>query len=110
MNHGGLSIAAGTATHLVKLNRTKRHVVEHDMTDIGQVDALTEGRGRNDATEASVAKRFLDTAAIGARKPGVIERNMGRAVGHAFAQRLGKRHGLVARVDVDDGLLPRRHD
>ena len=45
VNHGRLPIAAGTATHLVKLNRAKRHVVEHDMADIGQVDALTEGRG-----------------------------------------------------------------
>ena len=45
VNHGGLAIAAGTATHLVKLNRTKRHVVEHDMADIGQVDALTKSRG-----------------------------------------------------------------
>ena len=35
---------------------------------------------------------------------------MGRTVGHAIAQRLGKCHGLVARVHVDNGLLSRRHD
>ena len=35
---------------------------------------------------------------------------MGCAIGHTLAQRLGERHGLVARIDVNDGLLPRRHD
>ena len=80
------------------------------MANIGQVHALTKGRGRNDAAEASVTKRLLDTATIGARKPRVIERDAGRAIGYPLAQRLGKRHGLVARVDVDDGLLPRSHD
>ena len=110
MDHGGLSITAGTPAHLVELDGAKRHVVEHDMADIGQVDALAKGRGRNDAAEASVSECLLHTAAIGTRKPGVIERDAGRAIGHALAQRLGKRHGLVARVDVDDGLLPRCHD
>ena len=80
------------------------------MADIGQVHALTKGRGRNDAAEASITKRFLDTATIGARKPRIIERDASRAIGYPLAQRLSKRHGLVARVDVDDGLLPRRHD
>ena len=110
MNHSGLSVTTGTAAHLVKLNRAKRHMVEHDMSDIGQVDALTEGRGRDDAAEAAISKRLLDAAAIGTREPGVIERDMGRTVWHALAQRLGKCHGLVARIDVDNGLLPRRHN
>ena len=110
MNHGRLAVATGASAHLVELDGAKGHVVEHDMADIGQVHALTKGRGRNDATEVSVTKRFLYAAAIGTREPGVIERDMGRTVWHAFAQRLGERHGLVARIDVNDGLLPRRHD
>ena len=80
------------------------------MADIGQVDALTKGRGRNDAAEASVTKRLLYAMAVGARKARVIERDAGRAIGHTLAQRLGERHGLVARIDVDDGLFPRRHN
>ena len=110
MDHGGLAIAAGTSAHLVELDGAKRHVVEHDMADIGQVDTLAKGGGRNDAAEASVSECFLHATAIGTRKPRVIERDMGCAIGHTLAQRLGERHGLVARIDVNDGLLPRRHD
>ena len=110
MDHGGLTIAAGTSAHLVELDGAKRHVVEHDMADIGQVDTLAKGGGRNDAAEASVSECLLHATAIGTRKPRVIERDMGCAIGHTLAQRLGERHGLVARIDVNDGLLPRRHD
>ena len=69
VNHGRLPVATGASAHLVELNAAKRHVIEHDMADIGQVHALTKGRGRNDATEASVTKRFLHAATIERASP-----------------------------------------
>ena len=85
MDYGGLAVAAGTSAHLVELDGAKRHVVEHDMADIGQVDTLAKGGGRNDAAEAAVSKRFFYAMAVGARKASVIERDTGRTVGNAFA-------------------------
>lgn len=85
MDHGGLSVATGASAHLVKLNRAKRHVVEHDMANIGKVDALAKGRGRDDAAEASVTKRLLYAMAVGARKARVVKGDMRRVVGNAFA-------------------------
>lgn len=39
------------------------------MADIGQVDTLAKGGGRNDAAEASVSECFLHATAIRTRKP-----------------------------------------
>ena len=85
MDHGGMAIATGAAAHLVKLNAAKRHVIEHDMANIGKVDALAKGGCRDDAAEAAVSKRLLYAMAVGARKASVIERDTGRTVGNAFA-------------------------
>ena len=55
------------------------------MANIGKVDALAKGRGRDDAAEASVTKRLLYAMAVGARKARVVKGDMRRVVGNAFA-------------------------
>ena len=85
MDHGGLAIATGAAAHLVKLNAAKRHVIEHDMANIGKVDALAKGGCRDDAAEAAVSKRLLYAMTVGARKARVVKGDMRRTVGNAFA-------------------------
>ena len=68
VNGRRLAVTAGTAAHLVELHRAEGHVVEHDVTDVGQVHALAKGTRRDDAGELSGAEGVLHAVALGTGK------------------------------------------
>ena len=67
------TITSSTTAHLVEFGRTKGHVVQHHVADIGQVHALTERRCGDDAGEYTVTKRRFDDGAIGPAEAGVVK-------------------------------------
>ena len=85
-------------------------MVEHHVPDVGQVHALAERRGRHDALKRAGAECLLDASAVLAREARMVERDGMGELGHAFAKRARELGRLVTRVDIDHGLLPRRHD
>lgn len=110
MDRGGLAVAAGAAAHLVELDGAERHVVEHDVADVWQVDALAERARGDDARERAGAERLLHAVALLAREAGIVERNALAQLGVCLPQRAGKHDGLLARVHVAHALLARARD
>ncbi len=77
-------------------------MVEHDVTHVGQVDALAEGRGRDHDAQRALAKEAFDLQALGIGHLPVIEHHLVAQLGAQLPCDLGD---LAARVAVDDALL-----
>ena len=97
------AVAPGPPCLLIELAGIEIEMVEHDVTHVGQVDALAEGRGRDDHPQPALAKEPLDLQALAVGHLAVIEHHL---VAQLFAQPLGDLRDLRTRVAVDDSLLP----
>ena len=71
----GPPVAASTSAHLVELDRAKGHVVEHHISNVGQVDALAKGAGTHDAGELARTEGLLHLASLITRESGIVKRD-----------------------------------
>ena len=67
------AIATRAPAHLVELDFVIRQVVQHDVADIGDVDAFAKRRCGNEHRQMPLAEQVFDTLAFGARQPGIVE-------------------------------------
>ncbi len=100
-------VAACPTRHLVELDIVEGQVVEHDVADIGDVNALAKGARRDDHAHVAGPEGVLNRMADRAGEPPVVERRVPREFGYAFAQKARKPHGSIPRVDVDHRLAAR---
>ena len=104
------AVTPRTTAHLVKLDLVERQVVEHHMADVGNVDALSKRGGGHEHFERICSEQLLDALALGAGEACVVEADQRSHLRHALAQRPRHRHGSLAGVHVNDGLLTAGHE
>ncbi len=104
MDARGSAVAARSTGLLVKLAEIEVEVVEHDVSDVGEVNAFTESRRCDHDAQPSLAKEALDFEALGIGHLGVVEHDL---VAELVAQSARNRRDLSSRVAVDDALLAR---
>ena len=110
MNRRGFAIAAGAARHLIKFGSTKGHVIQHDVTDVGKVDALSKGTRCNDAANLCIAESFFHAQALGARQTRIVEQNFVAQIWQRVAQHARQKYRLLTGIHIHNGLLARRND
>ena len=96
---GGLSVASGT-TRLLEIGLDGiGTIVVDDQTDIGFVDAHTEGIGSYHDTHAVVLPVALSTVLVGMVESGMIEGGRESCVGEVF----GNLASMATAAHIDDG-------
>ena len=104
-----LPIAPGPAAHLVELHVAEGQMIQHHVPDVGNVDPFPEGRGGHEHLQVVATEQLLDALALVAGEPRVVEADHAGELRHPPAQHARERHGMLAGVHIDDGLLARGH-
>src|SRR5271154_226455 len=98
MNLRGAAVAPSPAGLLIELTRVEVEMEEHDVANVGQVDAFAECRRGNHDAKRALSKEALDLEPLGVGHLAVVEHHR---VAEMLAQTLRDLGYLEPRVAVD---------